>query len=432
MHKYLKHSLFKSTLIYTLSDGVNKGVVFLILPILSYYLLPSDYGILSNFNILLAISTILITVGVDSAISVNFYKVSKKELSTYISNGLLLVFYSFIICVTIVLIFNEYIYMWTKVPFNYQILVLIISVTSVFTAINLAIWRLEGNALNYGVYEISQMLMNITVSFFFIIYFRYGWEGRVFGILAASIFFALVSFIYLKKNGYLIIKYDKIYFKEALLFSLPLIPHSLSFWIRSGIDRIYITGFIGEAETGLYATGFQFGILISFFTLAFNNSFVPYLYKLLSEPNKLTLIKNKLKIVKLTYLIIFLLIFLSIFFGIFSNFIIQYFFNFKYYGAKEFIYWAILSQVFQGFYLLFVNYLFFIKKTKTLALITFSCSLIQIVLSYILIKSYGAIGGAYATCIVSFINFFIVFIVVNKIYSMPWFKLRAFNKFPVY
>lgn len=429
MHKYLKHSLFKSTLIYTLCDGVNKGVVFLILPILSYYLIPSDYGILSNFNILLAILTILITAGVDSAISINFYKVSKKELSIYISNGLLLVFYSFIICVAIVFIFSDYIYLWTKVPFDFQLLVILISVTSVFTSINLAIWRLEGNALNFGVYEISQMLINISISFFFIIYFKSGWEGRVFGILAASILFGIISFIYLIKMEYLIIKYDKIYFKEALFFSLPLIPHSLSFWIRSGIDRIYITGFIGEAETGLYATGFQFGILISFFTLAFNNSFVPYLYKLLSEPNKLTLHRNKLKIVKLTYLIIFLLLFLSIFFGIISNLVIQYFFNFKYYGAKEFIYWAILSQVFQGFYLLFVNYLFFIKKTKILALITFSCSLIQIVLSYILIKNYGAVGCAYATCIVSFINFFAVFIFVNKNYSMPWFNVRAFNKF---
>jgi O-antigen/teichoic acid export membrane protein len=356
----LKHPLLKSGIVYILCDAVNKGVPFLILPVLSNYLLPSDYGILSNFNVLLSIITIFITVGIDSSIAVNFYRLSKTELSKYIFNALLLVSTSLVICTTAVLLSSNNIYALTKVPVNYQLLAIAMSLSAVFTAINLSMWRLEEKPLKFGLYDVSQTLVNIGFSLFFVVYLKMDWIGRVNGILIASIVFGLFSFALLIKRGYLIADYNISYLKGVLLFGLPLIPHSLSFWVRSGIDRIYITKFIDETATGLYATAFQFGILISFLTLSFNNAFVPYLYKMLTEQNVITLIKNKIKLVRITYLVILGIMSFSAVFILLSNIIIQEFFSQSYDGAKIYVFWAILSQMFQGFYLLFVNYIFFI------------------------------------------------------------------------
>uniref|UniRef100_UPI0014854AE5 polysaccharide biosynthesis C-terminal domain-containing protein n=1 Tax=Sphingobacterium daejeonense TaxID=371142 RepID=UPI0014854AE5 len=80
-----------------------------------------------------------------------------------------------------------------------------------------------------------------------------------------------------------------------------------------------------------------------------------------------------------------------------------------------------LAQVFNGFYILFVNYIFFVKKTKQLASITIGCAFLQLCLSYILVKYLGAIGAAYSTVIVSLVNFIIVMLFSMKIYPMPWF-----------
>lgn len=416
----LNHSLFKSSLIYTVCDAINKSVPFLILPILSYYLLPADYGIIANFNVILSIASIFIMIGVDGAIGVQFFKRSSEDLAKFNFNGLILISIITIMLFLVVSAFHNFIYQWVKIPYSYQMLVIIMGFTTTVTSLNLSLWRLEEKPIKFGIYEISQTVVNVVISLILVISFKLGWVGRVNGMFIASFTFGMYSLLLLFKRKYLIVNYNREYLKYIFLFGIPLIPHALSFWVRSGIDRIYITQFVGESATGLYATGFQFGLLISFLTMSFNNAFVPYLYRLLSEKSNDILENNKKHLVKLTMYIMLGLIVSAFIFVLISYFILTYLFSDSYIEAKEYIIWAIAAQTFQGFYLLFVNYIFFANRTKFLAVITFGCSCLQLVLSYFLIKNLGAIGGAYSTVIVSFVNFVAVALYSNKVYQMPW------------
>ncbi|ULT28256.1 polysaccharide biosynthesis C-terminal domain-containing protein [Sphingobacterium sp. E70] len=227
-------------------------------------------------------------------------------------------------------------------------------------------------------------------------------------------------FFFLFRRNYLKFSISKSVIKGILLFGIPLIPHALSIWLRAGADRIIITRLVNEYYTGLYATGFQFGVFISFITMAFNNAFVPFLYKNLSEADANILYSNKLKLVKLTYICLIAYALLAVFFLFFSDILIRNLFSSKYLESKDFIIWAIISQAFQGFYLLFVNYLFFTNKTKLLATITITCSILQVTLSYVLVDYLGAIGAAYSSVVISFINFIAVMFAAIKAIDMPW------------
>ncbi|WP_138094828.1 lipopolysaccharide biosynthesis protein [Sphingobacterium daejeonense] len=131
------------------------------------------------------------------------------------------------------------------------------------------------------------------------------------------------------------------FFKDALVFGIPLLPHALSFWLRSGIDRIYISNFWGSEQVGLYATGFQFGLLVSFLISAFNNAFSPYLFKTLSGTDEIQLNFNKRKIVRLTYYIIFGLSIAGLIFAFLSKYIIKFWFSKEYIQSIDFVTWAI-------------------------------------------------------------------------------------------
>lgn len=424
LNEIFNHNLFKASLIYTISDAINKSVPFFILPILSYYILPLDYGIISNFNVILAVACIFTMIGVDGAIGVQFFKLTRDDLARFNFNAFLLIVSITLILLFSIVGFHREIYSWVKIPFEYQLLVVVMGFSTTITAINLTLWRLEEKPLKFGIYEISQTIINISFSLILVIIYKLGWVGRVGGMFTASIIFGVYSIFLLFKRKYLIVNYDKKYLKYILFFGLPLIPHALSFWVRSAIDRIYITKFIGEAATGLYATGFQFGLLISFLTMSFNNAFVPFLYKQLSEKDEMLLEKNKRRIVKLTVYIMIGLGCATLFFWFLSFLMLNYLFSENYLESKEFIIWAILAQTFQGFYLLFVNYIFFANKTKGLAMITFACASLQLFLSYFFIQAFGAIGAAYSTVIVSFINFSAVFLYSRKVYKMPWYGLN--------
>ncbi|MDO3642472.1 lipopolysaccharide biosynthesis protein [Mucilaginibacter sp. L3T2-6] len=420
LRKITRHSLFKNSVLYTLTDAINKAIPFLLLPLLTHYLVPAEYGIVSNFSVYTSVLLIFIGLSLQGAISVNYYKLSKKQLAEYISNVISITFFTAIICSVLVLIFSPQIINTLHIPVNYLLAGILIALSQSFTAINLTLWQLEEKAIKYGIYEITQTALNISLSLLFIISYSLGWRGRLDGFFIAACSYGLFSLYILYDRGYFTLSIQKAYLKDAVFFSLPLLPHSLSIWIRSGIDRIYISKLIGEAATGIYATGFQFGLLVSFITMAFNNAYVPYLFKSLSIEDEHVLKRTKLKLAKFTYLYLLLLVISCVVLIGMSILLVNNFLSAKYLESKWFIPWAILAQTFQGMYLMFVNYIYFVKKTRLLAYITFICSLLQVVLSYILIKHFGAIGAAYSTTLISFINFVAVWIYSARAYDMPW------------
>jgi O-antigen/teichoic acid export membrane protein len=420
-----RHPLLKSTAIYIAFDALSNALPFLLLPILSFYLLPAEYGLVSNFGVINGIVIVLISVGVDGAISSSFFTYSKEKLSEYISNALILVFVFFIVVSISLLLLKDSIYDYTKISFKYQFLAVLVAFSSVITNINLVLWRLEEKPINFGTYRLFQTILNVGITLWLVVGLVMGWKGRIIGIASGSILFGLISFFYLSKRGYLSFKIKKEYLRDLLMFGLPLIPHGLGIWIRFSIDKIFITSLIGETANGLYSTGFQFGLLMSFVILAFNNAYVPFLFKKLSEPNHAKLIIIKRNLVKITYALLLLYLIISLLFTEISYLLIDNVLSSKYQESRIFVFWVMLAQVFQGYYLLFGNYAFFIKKTKMFAVITFSCALIQLFLSYFLISEIGVMGAAYSTVIVSFINFVAVAIFSMKVYDMPWFGFKS-------
>lgn len=59
MPSFLTSSLFKNSSIYIITDGISQAIPFLLLPLISHYLSPADYGIITNFNVLFAILSII-------------------------------------------------------------------------------------------------------------------------------------------------------------------------------------------------------------------------------------------------------------------------------------------------------------------------------------------------------------------------------------
>jgi O-antigen/teichoic acid export membrane protein len=270
-------------------------------------------------------------------------------------------------------------------------------------------------------------LFAIILSLILLIFFHYRWKARVDASIITAVTFGAFSMLFICKRGFLTFNINKGAMRDVLRFGIPLIPHTLSMWFRLGIDRIYITKFYGQAETGVYATSLQFGLLISFAILAFNNAFSPYLFKSLSSTDEQQLNIKKIKLVKFTYTYFILLLILCLITTYVSCFIINYFLSPGYRTAINFIPWVMVSQAFQGMCLMVGLYVYYAQKTANLAFVTTACIILQVILSYWLIKYYGSIGAAYSTAVVNFINFVATWFYCIKVFKMPWNMKLGFN-----
>jgi len=413
----IKSKFFKDTTIYTISDILNKMVPFVLLPVLTRYLTPQDYGIIAMFFVFTSILGIVMTLETNTAIGVNYFKISREKLKVYIFNILLIIAVATSLTFAIIILFHTTISELLAIPVEWLFIGVVVTLLQFITTINLLLWQSEQNPIPLGIYQISQTILNLSLSLLLIIGFEMGWEGRLIAVSIASITFGISSLMFLYRRNYLKFEFSKEAIDDALKFGIPLLPHALSVWIRTGVDRIFITTFVSASATGLYTVAFQIASVITILTTAFNKAYSPYLFQKLTDITQ----NDKTKLVKYTYLYFIALLIIAGGLTLVSPILIEIFLGKSFQDVWRYIPWIAFGFAFYGMYLMVVNYILFTKKTASLSYVTMSVSLLHIVVSYILISYNGILGASQATTATSFILFVAVWWLSQKLYPMPWF-----------
>jgi len=409
--------IVKSSIIYFSSSILNKMIPFLLLPVMTKYLSPKEYGILSIYLIMITIYNVFIGMSMQTNISRLFFKISKGELSKYIGNILIILGFTFGIYFLITFVLTFFIDSIFSIPSKWILLVPIISVLLVTNELNLTILRNENRAYMYGIFENLNTILKVALTVLFLIVFSMSWHSQVLSMLISGLVFFVVALVYMYKRGYISIIFDSKKIKSILNISIPLIPHLLGSLIIAMSDRLFIEHMVGLEAVGIYSVAYMFGMTVVIVTDSFIKAWSPWFYKTLSSPTQ----EKKKKIVKYTYLYIFIVFILAVFISLFANFIMPYFVDSKFDGAKEFVLWIALGYAIQGVYKIFFPYLVHINKTSFLGFSTLMAALFNLIFNYFFIKEFGTIGAAYATMLAFSISAGLVFWYQRKNYSMPWF-----------
>ena len=67
--KIAKSPLFKSFVAYTMGGALSSAVPFFLLPVLTRYLTPEDYGFVATFQAILVVTMPFVGVNLDGAIA---------------------------------------------------------------------------------------------------------------------------------------------------------------------------------------------------------------------------------------------------------------------------------------------------------------------------------------------------------------------------
>src|SRR5690554_888477 len=102
-----KSSFFKGFAIYLGSSVINKAIPFLLLPILTKYLTPEEYGILAIYQVMISFVMPLIGMNMQNNITRNFFSKSKEFVAQIIFNMLVVLT---IAAIVITFIISVYLY----------------------------------------------------------------------------------------------------------------------------------------------------------------------------------------------------------------------------------------------------------------------------------------------------------------------------------
>lgn len=408
--------LFKNTFIYTVLQLVNKGIPFLLLPVLTRFLSTEDYGIIAAYNTFVAVAAIFIGLSLPGAVSVNYFQQDRATLQKFIGNAFNILVVTTLLSALVIAVLQERITTEIELPAIWMYAAILVVFFQNLTGINLTLWRSEQRAKPFAYYEMALTTFNIAVSLLLIVGMSLHWEGRTAGTALAAIAFGLLSLYVLFRRDYVVFNISVVHIKDALKFGVPLIPHQAALWMRSGVDVFLITSLVDVTQTGLYSVGYQLGAVIGIIAHAFNNAYSPYLYQKLKNVSDV----EKMRLVKFTYLYFVAIVFLALILSALFAWMLPFFLGESFQEANRYISWIALAYAFNGMYMMVVNYIFYVKKNHLIAMVTLPMSLLHVALSYYLITVFGAIGAAYASVVSFGLTFFCIWILSSRVFQMPW------------
>ena len=398
INKILGNPNVKNGILFSVFSFFNNGVSFLLLIVLAKYISPSAYGELNLFNTLVYLFGILISLNSVGVLSVNYFSSSRAEFRQSFNSVLLITLVTFCILLFILIYFSHVLVIYTGLDTKYQIIALVICLFNVVLNLNLDLWRLEEKILKYGIFSVLMSLCNCILTLFFVISISLDWQGRLYAQLVTCILFSSVSIVFLIKGNYLTFTVPSAKrIKDTLSFGIPLIPHGLSFWARQGLDRYIINYAYSQAIVGMFSFSFNFANVIQIVGTAFNASNSVFLFRSLSSDSETT--RKMLR--KQERLMLLFILGLSVCIcggcAIFIPIVLP-----QYSDSIVFLFPLCFGAMFQCYYLLYVNYLFFYRRTKQLMYITLSISVLHVILSVWLTK-YSILLTAYINLLTNFL-----------------------------
>ena len=417
-----KSSLGGSAFAFTAFNFINACIPFMLLPLLTDYLSLADYALIGLFQVMTNFTAPFLGVNTNSSLVRTYYDRGEiADFQSYTGNVLIILFATAPILLLLVVLFGQEIAWLSGIPVQHLWVIILLPLSQRISEMVLSIWRAEQKVFRFGVYNMVKSCLDLGASIFLVVVLKHSWEGRIEGQVLASFILAICAIFFLIKERRLSLRINWPYMKHALSFGAPLIFHVLGAVVVVSSDRLFIKHMVGKPEVGLYTVGFQIGMVIGLLQNSFNQAWSPWFYDKLNNGS----LEIKRGIVKITYAYICAILSIIGIFYFATPFIMDAFVNDKFSGAIQFVPWITLGFAANGIYKMFVGYLFYLKKTGYIAALTVVTAVINIVLNYFLILSFGAIGAAYATCISFSVQALLAWAVSSRLYRMPWLDLKA-------
>ncbi len=385
-------NLLKRISFFAMISVATSLISFLLLPILTEYLSPEDYGILSIYNAVTRFLIAIIPLGTINILTITLIKdlnLFKKQFKSFLQLSVLnAVLISLLIFVYITVTNSSFFGLPNWLAVATPIFACGVIYYDAFT--NISIFRQQRKW--FSIFSISKFSIEIGVSLFLIILLGFKWEGRIFGIILSLIISLILGVYYIKKEQlYLPVgTIDKENMYSLIKEGLPLILMTLSITVMNLSDRLFIEKMESLQDVGVYNVGATIASVELIMVSASISVFRPLIYKHLKNKKRDLLLQVTNSFILVTTLFA---IFVS------SDWIFDNFINVNYSIGKKYVFIIALGFLFWGVYNFYISYVLYYDKHLINAYVSVFGMVLNLILNYVLITRFGTIGAAYATAI---------------------------------
>ena len=396
----------KASFWFLICSFLQKGISTITTPIFTRLLDTAEYGVYNVFNSWLSIITIFVTFNLCAGVyAQGLIKFSEKR-AMFSSSLQGLTVTMLLIWTSIYLLFKNF---WNQV-FNLTTVQMLAMLIMIWTTAVFNFWAGEQRVLyKYKALVIITLLISVAkplIGIIFVILAEDKVTARILGLVLVELIGYTGLFIVQMKRGKKF--FSARFWKYALMYNLPLIPHYLSQTVLSNADRIMIKDMVGESEAGIYSLAYSISLIMTLFNTALMQTISPWIYQKIKD-KKINEISN------VAYISLILIAVVNLILIIFAPEVIKIFAPKEYYDAIWIIPPVAMSVFFMYSYDLFAKFAFYHEKTVLIMLASVFGAVLNLVLNYIFIGIYGYIAAGYTTLICYFFYTLFHYILMNAV-----------------
>lgn len=429
------------TIWYGGSSIAARFLNYLLTPYLTLKLTGAAYGEMSLVYAAIPFLNVLFTYGLETAY---FRFVQKDEFKKDIySTASISIFVSTIILSLLLFLTNGSIANFVKLNEHPEFIKLSIFIIAFDTLATLPFSKLrqDGKPKKFALIRVIGIAITMLLTYFFISVcpnivaknptgWVASWYIKNYGVgyaIIANLFASGITLLLLSKELFSIqFKFNKVLWKQMLVYSLPLLIAGFGGMINETFDRIMLNWWAPVAdtklETGIYSACYKLSILITLFIQAFRMGAEPFFFKQANGENAPKMYARVMKFFVMTITVMFL-------------FVILYIDIWKYFIRNE-VLWVglkvvpilLLANMFLGIYYNLSVWYKLTQKTIYGAWITIIGAVVTLIINAIFIPYFSYMACAWATFFCYGSMMVVSFIWGQKHYRIPyaWKKLLAY------
>ena len=385
----------KSGVWFTISNFIMRGIGFITTPIFTRLMTKAEYGDFSNFQTWMMILLYITSLDLEASLIRAVFDF-KDDIDRYVHSIISLSMISTAIFWIMSIIFREFavsIFSVESVYIDCMFLYLMFCpAVNIFQNVERFKYKYKWTVATSLSISIGASLLSV----FLVIFMQDKLRGRIIGFIIPTVAVGLTIAIYY------FLKAKRInihYWRYALPITLPYIPHLLSMYLLSNMDRVMIKRFCGSDFVALYSLAYTSGMIITILVTSINSAFSPWLAEKLIKKDY-----ENIRNISVPYVAIF-----SFFaFGtvLITPEILYVLGGPSYLEAKYVMPPVAAGCLLQFVYCMYVNVEQFEKKTVGMAIASVIAAGVNFVLNSIFIPRYGYIAAAYTT----YVGYFVLLI----------------------
>ena len=413
----MKHHLLKKFFSFSIGNWIGIIISFISTPIITYFIVPAEFGKASIFTIALNILLLFSIFGLDESFVRFFYSEKENNRNFLLYRTLKIsVFISLFLAFVILLFWRQISNLLFSEIFFLPILILVLCI--IFGTLErymVLFVRMQQKGWTFSCIGLINKILVSVGAILFCLFVKKDFTAIIFAQLLSSVFTVLlvVIFEYKKLFDFVDINYKQIQhtYKEIFLYAIPFVPSYLFYWILQSGDRVFIKKLSNLNELGVYSLAAKFISILLIFQTSFTTFWVPLaLERFHKDP------EDKEFFLKVFNIVAFLMILILILIILFKDLII-FILPKSYSGISFLIPLLVFMPLMSTLCYITGLGINFYKKTKIYFLIIFCSSLVSLILNYFLISRLGAKGAALTNAIVYIFYFYLLTFVSFKYFD---------------